>query len=230
MAEEVEMTVEETAEQTPETAPETTVEGGDTQTTTKYADKYDSVSELEKAYTELQSSYSTKLGGFTGAPEEGYKLPEGEISDSEKAMIDMLGEWGTAHQLNNDGFVELVSKYTELQTANKEAQIQAEFQKLGEGAETRLKNTRDWIAANLGEDAVKSLAKTMTTAESVQAMEKLIGMTKQAAPAVTQAEQFLSAEKVKEMRYAVNDNGDRLMSIDPKYRQEVLRAEAALRK
>jgi len=56
------------------TAPTETVEATTDEVAISYVDgKFDSVSALETSYKELQSSYSKKLGGFDGSPEDGYK-------------------------------------------------------------------------------------------------------------------------------------------------------------
>jgi hypothetical protein len=50
-------------------------------------DKYKSVAEQAKAYTELEK----KFGGFTGAPKDGYSGPEGIESDD--ALLQELTEF-----------------------------------------------------------------------------------------------------------------------------------------
>ena len=52
------------------------------------ADKYKSIAEQAKAYTELEK----KIGGFTGAPKEGYSIAEGV--EAEDALWQELVQFG----------------------------------------------------------------------------------------------------------------------------------------
>ncbi len=225
---------EATQEVAQETSTETTVEAttvsdttGEAEATTSYLDgKYNSVGALEDGYKELQKSYSQKLGGFEGAPDEGYTLPEGELSEGDQGMVAMLQEWGGENSLSNDGLNSLVQKYAEHQETEKTSRIEAEFQKLGENADRRLANARDFLTTNLGEDATKALAANMQTAGSIEAIEKLISMTKGTKQAPAQANEGVSKEKLQTMRFAVNENGERRMSVDPAYRKHVMELEA----
>jgi hypothetical protein len=53
-------------------------------------DKYKSVAEQAKAYTELEK----KFGGFTGAPKDGYQGPEGIEADD--ALLQELTEFASS--------------------------------------------------------------------------------------------------------------------------------------
>ena len=89
---------------TTETTTDTLVEGSDTEVT--YAGgKYKSVSDLEKGYNELQSTFSKKLGAFKGAPEDGYTLAEGVESSP---RLEALQEWGKENQLSNDALNDII--------------------------------------------------------------------------------------------------------------------------
>jgi hypothetical protein len=206
-------------------------EGGEeVQPETIYADKFKSVSELEKSYLELQSTFSKKMGEFKGAPEDGYNLGEDyTLLPNEEPLVDFLQDWGKEHQLSQEGFESLVTKYTEVQDQLHEQQLQQEYQKLGNDADYRLENVRNFLEANVGKDLTEQLASTMMSAAAIEAVEKLIDMTK--APKPVQAPTTaLNPDKVRAMRFATNENGDRLMSVDPNYRAKVLRLEAQLLK
>lgn len=214
-------------------APAMVVEGSEgTETVepkTLYANKYESVGELEKAYGEAQKFIGGKLGGFEGAPEGGYTLPEGDLSDSDQALVSFAQEWGAENQLSNTGLESLVTKYSEFQATQRDTQINQAYEQLGENADARLKDTRDFLTANLGEEATAALAANMNTAPAIQAIEKLIAMSKAPSPSAAPAAPGVDKYKVQEMRFKTNDKGERLMSIDPDYRKQVLAAESQLR-
>ena len=71
----------------------------------------------------------------------------------------------------------------------------------------------------------------MNTAGSIEAIEKLISLTKGVTPAPNQIADgsFASKEKLEALRFAVDDNGQRKMSLDPEYRKMVLKEEARAR-
>jgi len=146
------------------------------QTVTSYAGgKFKSVSELEKGYSELQSSYSKKLGEFTGSPEQ-YTLSEGGEPNE---VAQMIAEWGKDNQLSNDGYNQLVQKASEFMVAQEEAQAaeiqqqrEAEIKLLGDNAKERISNVNDFLKANLGEDHGLDPA----TAKGIESIEKLINL------------------------------------------------------
>lgn len=218
-----------TTETAPETTPEMTTETTETiESPATYADgKYQSVGELEKGYLELQSTFSKKMGAFSGAPEN-YEFNEGFVTEDNQGLADMLTEWGRENQMNNDGLNSLVGKYNEYQAAQKEAMIADEFSKLGENAKTRIDNARSFLEANLGEEMTQGLAANMNSAVAIEAIEKLISLTKSPQVAPTQAQAGIDAEKVKAMRFAKDEFGNRKME-DPKYREKVLALEAQLK-
>lgn len=208
----------------------TVIDNGETVSETIYADKYNSVGELESAYKELQSTFGKKMGAFEGYnAEEGYSLPEGEMTAEQQSQVDFLQTWGAENQLSNTGLNSLAQAYSEHQNSQHQAKMDEAYKQLGENADRRLANVRDYLTANLGEDATKALAKNMNDAESIIALEKLISGTKGSQPAPVQQTTTLSKEKVEAMRFAVDENGDRRMSVDPAYRQQVMNAEAKLR-
>jgi len=203
-----------------------TEESGEQISETSYVDgKFKSVSALEDSYKELQSTFSKKLGAFEGSPEDGYSYGEGEIAGNDKAMLDMLGEWGTEQQLSQQGFEGLATKYNDFNAAQRAAGIDAAYKELGENADRRLENARNFLVANLGEEQTTALATQMNTSASIEAIEKLIALTKSPQTAPVQATEAVSAEKLNAMRYAVDEHGNRKMD-NPSYRKQVIEAEA----
>lgn len=220
-----EATTEAQATESVDTSVDTTeatvvADNGETVSETSYLDgKYKSVGDLEDAYRNLQSSYSTKLGAFDGAPEE-YTLPEGELAGADQANLAFLQQWGKENQLSNDGLNSFAEGYSQMQTQQRTAQIDAAYKELGENADRRLANVRDYLTKHLGEEGTKALAANMNDAASIQAIEALISKTKGAAPANVPSTQAYTKEGLEKMRFAKDEHGARKMD-DPAYRKAV---------
>jgi len=216
----------ETTETTTEATAETVVEnnGEATEQTTSYANgKYDSVSALETGYSELQKSYSQKLGGFDGAPKD-YELAEGVETTP---RLEALQAWGKENQLNNDALNSIVQMDVEATEKAQEAYVTEQKEILGKDAETRLTNLSDWARAQVGEDMMDTFGGMITSAKGVEMMEGLMKQMQGTAPAPAQQTQTVSKDTLNEMRFAIDKNsGERRMSIDPAYRAKVEALEA----
>lgn len=192
---------------------------------TLYANKYKSVTELETGYKNLQ----TKLGTHVGAPDE-YTLNEGV--ESSDAYLSKLQEVGKELGLNNDGYNSMVEVYNavnEAEEAEYKEAMQAEFAKLGDNGSTRIENINDWASANLEESEVAALNSLSQTADAVILIEKFIQMSKPQQTATdnqVQTKPSYDKDKLNQMRYAKDENGQRRMSNDPEYRKKVLALEA----
>ena len=66
-------------------------------------------------------------------------------------------------------------------------------------------------------------------AKGIEAIEKMMKLSQGSAPAPVNTAPAIDADKLKAMRFAKDEFGNRRMSTDPAYRQKVLEAEAALR-
>jgi len=210
--------MEETTTTEPSTAVEPTVTNETTGETTEttYADgTFKTVSDLEKGYTELRSSYSKKLGGFDGSPED-YTYNDGIEKN------DFMETWGKDNQLSNDGMNSLIEGYTNYQNEQAQAYQAEQVKLLGDEAQARMINVNDFLNANIGENHNIDTQ----SAAGIESIEKLIAMTKQTAPATQEARPAIDAEQVKAMRFAIDSNsGARRMSIDPAYRAKVEKLE-----
>ena len=92
------------------------------------ADKYKSIAEQAKAYTELEK----KFGGFTGAPKDGYQPYEGVESDD--ALWGELVEFGTKQNMSQAAMNEAWELLTAQEQAIEEVSIETEMAKLGDNA------------------------------------------------------------------------------------------------
>ena len=208
-----------------ETKVDTPVNEGSTEEVAKtYANKYNSVDDLETGYNELQSNYSTKtaeykktMGGFIGSPEEGYALEEGVLGNGS------IETWGKENGLSNDGYVSMV---TAMNTAKEEADnafITVQMGLLGANGTEPINNLIDVAKA---QDIDTDVLDTMTTtAAGVEVLEQLFkGVTGTVAD--TSATGVSSADELKAMRFATDEFGRRKMSSSPEYRARVEKLEA----
>ena len=109
-------------------------------------DKYKSVAEQAKAYTELEK----KFGGFTGAPKDGYAGPEGIESDD--ALLQELTEFATKTNMSQEAFGEAWELLTAQSEAVEAVSQEQEIAALGSNAEERIKNVEGYLKNNLDAD------------------------------------------------------------------------------
>ena len=235
-------------EAAPETTAETTTTGGEQQsaapeqtetTAAKYlfadgvegtgdapewfkSNKYKTVSDQAKAYTELEG----KFGAFKGAPKEGKYEIEG-INFEENPLMATVAEWGLANQLSPEGLENLVVKVGELAAKQQEEDQTAAMSALGENAQKRLADLASWGRNNLSPDEYTQFQGLAQTAGHVEVLEKLIGMTKNSKlvkpdDVTTNSSTKADAEaELKAAYLATNEKGQRLMEVDPAYRKKI---------
>lgn len=131
------------------------------------ADKYKSVAEQARAYTELEK----KFGSFTGAPKDGYKLPEGLESDD--ALVQEVIKFGTETNLNQGGFEKLMELALANDQATQEVNREAEMQKLGPNASQRIKQLEVFLQDKAGDnyDEIKDM---LYSADQIMLAEALM--------------------------------------------------------
>lgn len=217
----------ETTEQSQEAV---VTDGGQaTETEMTYADgQFKSVSDLETGYKELRSSYSKKLGGFDGAPEE-YTRAEG-IAEGD-ALYNYASAWGKENQLNDKALNEFVEGYNKQQTEQIESYKSEQIKLLGDDAKYRLENVSAYLKANtqIDDEGLQQINEGLFGAKGIEVLEQLISSTKQATPTQAPVVQAPDTETIKAMRFAKDENGQRKMSVDPAYRQKVENLERQAR-
>jgi hypothetical protein len=133
-------------------------------------DKYKSVAEQAKAYTDLEK----RFGGFTGAP-EAYALPEG--LDGEDHFVKTLSDMGLKNQMSQESFSELLELGNSIFESKEEFDQEREMAALGDNAQERLDNITGFMKNNLG-DKYEGLIGHVNSAKAVELVEALIGGTK----------------------------------------------------
>ena len=138
--------------------------------------KYKTVADQAKAYAGLES----KLGAFTGAPEDGYKveLPEGidaELITADDPMLVSFNEWPKEAGLSQEKHTELMGIYVNGMMESQPS-IEDEIKRMGKDAPQRINDFTSWAKANFDESEFQTLEGMATTAEGFGLLEKMRGM------------------------------------------------------
>ena len=180
--------------------------------------KYKSVSDQAKAYAGLES----KLGAFTGAPSDGYKveMPEGVPDDAISAddpMLANFNDWAAEAGLSQEKHTELMGIYVNGMFESQPS-IEDEIKRMGKDAPQRINNFTSWAKANFDESEFGVLQGLATTADGFGILEKMRSMSREtdvAAPSNTQALDNTSKEALYELV------GDPRYETSPAFRKEV---------
>jgi hypothetical protein len=134
-------------------------------------DKYKSVAEQAKAYTELEK----KFGGFTGAPKDGYSGPEGIEGDD--ALLQELTEFATKTNMSQEAFGDAWELLSAQNEAVQQVSHEQEIASLGDNAQERIKNVEGYLKNNLDADVYEEVRNLVTDARSIELVEHLVRAT-----------------------------------------------------
>ena len=181
------------------------------------SDKYQSVAEQAKAYTELEK----KFGGFKGAPKDGYTAPEGVESDD--ALLAELTEFAKDTNMSDEAFGRAWELLTAQEQAVEEVSQEMEMQKLGDNATQRIKNVEGFLKNNLDPDTYTQVQDLVTTADSVKLIEAIVKATVPAKLPIEGGEhpQGLTWADVEAEMFKRHENGQFLRSVDPNHEAKV---------
>jgi hypothetical protein len=183
------------------------------------ADKYKSVSEQAKAYTELEK----KFGGFTGAPKDGYKTVEGV--EAEDALWQELVSFGERTNMSQSALNDAWGILSAQEQAVEEVSMEVELQKLGDNAVERVKVVEQYMKNNLDGDTYERLRYAVNSAEAVELVESLI---KSTAPAKLPIDGYIEPggvtwEDIEAEMFRKNENGQLLRSVDQNHEAKIQR-------
>jgi hypothetical protein len=183
------------------------------------ADKYKSVAEQAKAYTELEK----KFGGFTGAPKDGYSIVEGVEQDDE--LWQELVSFGEKTNMSQSALNDAWQILSAQEQAVEEVSVEMEMQKLGDNAVERIKVVEQYMKNNLDADTYEELRYAVNSAESVQLIEALI---KSTAPAKLPIDGYvepggLEWADIEAEMFKKDDNGNLLRSVDMNHERKIQR-------
>ncbi len=195
-------------------------------------EKYKSVSDQAKGYSEL----AQKFGSFTGAP-EAYEFAlsdelkeKGVELDKENPLVAQFTEMAKEANMSQDMANKLVNMFVESEFAAgadseeaEDARIAQEMKALGDNAETRVKNINSWANANFDAEMVAHIEEATSTAGGVKAVEALIAKTRNASLVNDDVKETSAAdlEEIKKLQFEKDDNGNRRMATDPAFRKMV---------
>ena len=183
------------------------------------ADKYKSVAEQAKAYTELEK----KFGGFTGAPKDGYSIVEGVEQDDE--LWQELVSFGEKTNMSQSALNDAWQILSAQEQAVEEVSVEMEMQKLGDNAVERIKVVEQYMKNNLDADTYEELRYAVNSAESVQLIEALI---KSTAPAKLPIDGYvepggLEWADIEAEMFKKDENGNLLRSVDMNHERKIQR-------
>lgn len=181
------------------------------------SDKYQSVAEQAKAYTELEK----KFGGFKGAPKDGYTAPEGIESDD--ALLSELTEFAKDTNMSDEAFGRAWELLSAQEQAVEEVTQEMEMQKLGDNATQRLKTVEGFLKNNLDADTYSAAQELVTTADSVALIEMIVKATMPSKLPIEGGEhpQGLTWADVEAEMFRKDDKGNLLRSVDINHERKV---------
>lgn len=181
------------------------------------SDKYQSVAEQAKAYTELEK----KFGGFKGAPKDGYTAPEGIESDD--ALLSELTEFAKDTNMSDEAFGRAWELLSAQEQAVEEVSQEIEMQKLGDNATQRLKTVEGFLKNNLDADTYSAAQELVTTADNVALIEMIVKATMPSKLPIEGGEhpQGLTWSDVEAEMFRKDEKGNLLRSVDINHERKV---------
>ena len=183
------------------------------------ADKYKSVAEQAKAYTELEK----KFGGFTGAPKDGYAVVEGVEQDD--SLWQELVSFGERTNMSQSALNDAWEILTAQEQAVEEVSMEMELQKLGDNAVERVKVVEQFMKNNLDADTYERVRYGVNSAEAIELVEALI---KSTAPAKLPIDGHvepggLTWEDIEAEMFKKHESGQLLRSVDQNHERKIQR-------
>ena len=183
------------------------------------AEKYKSVADQAKAYTELEK----RFGGFTGAPKDGYQLPEG-IEDGDELLAE-LKTFASETNMSQDAFNRAWDLLQAQSEAVESVSVEVEMQKLGDNATNRIKHVEQFMKNNLEPDTYERLRYAVNSAEAVELVEALI---KSTAPAKLPIDGVIQPggvtwQDIEQEMFKKDDRGNFLRSVDRNHEAKIQR-------
>lgn len=182
-------------------------------------DKYKSVDEQARAYTELEK----KFGGFTGSPKDGYSGPEGIEPDD--ALLGELREFAEKTNMSQDAFNDAWTLLSAQSGVVEEISQEAELAKLGDNAQQRIKTVEGFLKNNMDTEGYERVMNLVTNADSIELVEAIVQAT---APTKLPIEGGVSPagitwSDIETEMFKKNDKGQLLRGIDPAHEAKVQR-------
>ena len=130
--------------------------------------KYKSVSDQAAAYKDLEK----KFGGFTGAPKDGYAMPEG--IDNDDALFAELKTFADESNMSQEYFDKAWTLMTAQDQAVEQVSRESELSRLGDNAQQRIQNLEGFVRNNMNADDAERAAQLATNADIIEFGELII--------------------------------------------------------
>jgi hypothetical protein len=174
---------------------------------------------LAKSFTELEGKLRTKHDDLkneviadmkAAAPEEyvfnqpdDLKIPEGVELDmtADDPMVSWFFDFAKEHGMSQETVDSAIKQYMETELAGM-PDINAEIEKLGDHGQDRVLRVHNWMSSKLSDEEVSALDPLMTSAASIEALEKLM---KSAGPSDFDSENVGDALTLDELKSMQND-------------------------
>jgi hypothetical protein len=181
------------------------------------ADKYTSVSEQAKAYTELEK----KFGGFTGAPKDGYELAEGV--SKEDGMIEELYAFAEESNMSQASFDKAYQLLSAQSVATEQVNIDQELAALGTNASGRIKSVEGFMKNNLDAETYEKVRYSVNSAATVELIESLISATAPKKLPIDggEAPEGLTWAAIETEMFKKDENGNLMRSVNREHEAKI---------
>lgn len=181
------------------------------------SEKYKSVAEQAKAYTELEK----KFGSFTGAPKDGYLGPEGIESDD--ALLQELTEFAFKTNMSQEAFGEAWELLSAQSGAAEEVSRENEIAKLGNNAGERIKNVEGFLKNSLDTEDYENVMGLVTDARSIELVEALVRATSPVKLPIDGGESptGMTWSDIEAEMFKKSDDGQLLRSTDTNHERKI---------
>jgi len=184
-------------------------------------DKYKSVSDQAKAYSELNK----KFGGFTGSPKDGYETPEGIESDD--ALLLELNEFAAKTNMSQDAYNDAWQLLSAQDQAVNEVNQEDELAKLGDNAHNRIKTVEGFLKNNLSSEVYEEARELVTNADSIKLVEMLVKATAPVKLPIDGGESptGITWSDIETEMFKKHENGQLLRSVSPDHEKKIKRMQ-----
>ncbi|MCP3675272.1 MAG: hypothetical protein GY829_12475 [Gammaproteobacteria bacterium] len=184
-----------------------------------YQEKFTSVAEQAKSYSELEKQF----GAFTGQPKDGYTLAD-DI-DKDDALVVAMTEFAKDINMNQDGFNKGLELLLAQGEAVHEANEESEMALLGDNAEGRLKTIEGFMRNNMSVEDYEQHRGAVNSASVVMLVESLIKSTAPKKLPIDGGESptGITLKDIEAEMYKKNEDGQLLRSIDREHESKIQR-------
>jgi len=183
------------------------------------ADKYKSVAEQAKAYTELEK----KFGGFNGVPKDGYELYDGVEEDD--ALWAELVQFGSETNMNQNALHQAWELLTAQEQALDQVSMEEEISLLGKNAAERINVVEQLMRNNFSPEQYEKHRDLVSSAAMVEFIEDF---SKSLRPAQLPIDGYIEpggiewADIEAEM-FKKHESGQMLRAVDPNHERKIQR-------